>query len=302
MKKVVFGHKNPDTDSICSSIAYSLGQKEIGNDVTPYRLGEINKETQYILETLNINKPELLEKVEENMEVVMVDHNEFNQSIDNIRDANIKEVYDHHRFANFETTVPLNIVSMPVGCTSTVLYQYFTFKKINITKTMASLMLSAIISDTLLFKSPTCTQVDIDTAQELEKISGINVQEYGMNVLKAGTDLDEFSEEQLLNIDTKAFETDKGKYEVGQINTADIDEVLTKRDSALIKSITTRVEEHGLDAFMFVITDIVNSNSIAYVIGNNADQIASDFKVEINDHKINLPGVVSRKKQVVPFL
>ncbi len=302
MKKVVFGHQNPDTDSICSAITYSLGQKEIGVDVTPYRLGDLNLETEFILNELNINVPQKLSEVSQDMEVVLVDHNEFNQSISNIKEANVVEVYDHHRLSNFETKNPISITMMPVGCTSTVLFKHFKNNNINITKEMASLMLSAIISDTLLFKSPTCTKTDIEVGNELSKISGLNIEDYGMKMLKAGTNLSDQSTDKLLEMDTKSFETANGKYEVGQINTADIDKVIKQRNDELIDKITKRVEQKNLDAFMFIITDIVNSNSTAYVIGKNASKIAQDFNSELKDNKIFLEGVVSRKKQVVPFL
>ncbi len=301
MNKIVFGHQNPDTDSICSALTYALGQKEVGEIVIPYRLGDLNKETTFILDKLNIQIPELLKEVS-GQDVVLVDHNEFGQSVSNISEANVVEVYDHHRLANFETKNPINITIMPVGCTSTVLFTKFKNENINITKEMASLMLSAIISDTLLFKSPTCTPKDKQAARELAQISGLDIQSYGMEMLKAGTDLQEFPTEKLLDLDTKAFETSTGKYEVGQINTADIEEVKAQRNGELIQLITSRVEQKGLDAFMFIITDIVNSNSIAYVIGKNTDQIAKAFEKDINNNIIELPGVVSRKKQVVPFL
>ncbi len=302
MQRVVFGHKNPDTDSICSAIAFSLGKKEQGGNVTPYRLGDLNKETEFVLERLNVSVPKLLKEVTEDMLVTLVDHNEAAQSVDNIKEAKVVEVYDHHRIANFQTDEPITIMMMPVGCTSTVLFKKFTNEQINITKDMAALMLSAIISDTLLFKSPTCTKLDIEVGKKLAQIAELDLNDYGLQLLKAGTDLKDEPTSKLLDMDTKEFKTSNGKYEVGQINTADIDEVIAQRDSELINLISKRVEEKSLDAFMFIITDIVNSNSIGYIIGPNAQKIAEDFDTEINNHKAFLSGVVSRKKQIVPKL
>ncbi len=302
MKKIVFGHKNPDTDSICSAIAYSLSEQSKGVECTPYRLGKLNKETEFILKTLNIEVPKLLEEANLEDEVVLVDHNESSQSISNIKDLNVVEVYDHHRLGDFETANPIRIDIRPVGCTSTVLYTKFKNEGYDIDKTMASLMLSAIISDTLMFKSPTCTKEDKLAAKELKNISGLDMKEYGMSLLKSGTDLSDLSTAELLEVDTKSFDILDYTYEIGQINTADIQEVKDVRDEELRVEIGKRIEEKKLDSFIFVITDIVNSNSLVYVMGPNKDLVAKDFNQVLENDTMFLEGVVSRKKQVVPFL
>ncbi len=302
MSKIVFGHKSPDTDSICSAIAYALGEKEQNKDCTAYRLGELNKETKFVLETLNIDVPNFLEEVKQEDEVVLVDHNESSQSISNIKEANVVEVYDHHRLGDFETSNPIRIDIRPVGCTSTVLYTKFKNENINITKEMASLMLSAIISDTLMFKSPTCTLEDKQAAKDLKNIAEIDIKEYGMELLKAGTDLSDLSTAKLLEVDTKSFDINEFTYEIGQINTADVEEIKNQRNDELLSEIKKRVDDKNLDAFIFVITDIVNSNSLVYVMGDNKDLVAKDFNQVLENNTMFLEGVVSRKKQVVPFL
>ncbi len=302
MKKIVFGHKNPDTDSICSAIAYSLGEKSKNIDCTPYRLGNLNKETKFVLSALNIEVPELIEEANLEDEVVLVDHNESSQSISNIKDLNVVEVYDHHRLGDFETANPIRIDVRPVGCTSTVLYTKFKNEGYQIDKQMASLMLSAIISDTLMFKSPTCTKEDNLAAKELKNIAGIDIKEYGMDLLKAGTDLSDLSTRELLEVDTKSFDISGYTYEIGQINTADIQGVKDLRNEELIVEISKRIEDKKLDAFIFVITDIVNSDSLAYVMGPNKDLVAKDFNQTLENDTMFLQGVVSRKKQVVPLL
>ncbi len=302
MGKIVFGHKSPDTDSICSAIVYSLAEESKGINCKPYRLGELNKETEFVLETLGIEIPDLLNEVNLDDEVVLVDHNESTQSVSNIKQANVVEVYDHHRLCNFETSNPIRIDIRPVGCTSTVLFNKFKNEGIEIDKKMASLMLSAIISDTLMFKSPTCTKEDNVAAKELKNISGIDIKEYGMDLLKAGTDLSNLKTIQLLDVDTKSFEVGDFTYEIGQINTADIKEVQDLRNDELLKEITKRVEDKKIDGFIFIITDIINSNSLAYVVGPNQKLIAKDFNASLNNNTMFLEGVVSRKKQVVPFL
>ena len=217
-KIYIFGHKNPDTDSIGSSMVKGILDRKKGiNNVEAKRLGNINKETQYMLDYLNLQAPELLEKVEEGQEVCLVDHNEFNQSVEGIEKAKILSVTDHHRIANFETSEPLYYTAKPYGCTSTILFEEFKNNGIEIEKTEAVLMASCIISDTLLLKSPTTTEHDKKALAELEKIAGIDVNKYGLEMLKAGTDLDDFSAEELVNLDAKSLEKEGKKFNLNEI-------------------------------------------------------------------------------------
>ena len=180
-KVYIFGHKNPDTDSICASLVSERLDRKNGWDCTEAkRLGKINKETQYILDYLKLEAPDLIEKVEEGQEVCLVDHNEFNQSVEGIEKAKILSVVDHHRIANFETSEPLYYTARPYGCTSTILFEEYKVKGLEISKEEALLMASSIISDTLLLKSPTTTEYDKKALEELEKIVGIDIKEYGL--------------------------------------------------------------------------------------------------------------------------
>ena len=172
MKKVlVFGHKNPDTDSICSSLAMANLQTKLrGEEVISCRLGEINEETKYALNYFKVEAPKLIEKVDEGQEVILVDHNEFTQSVEGIENAKILAVVDHHRINNFQTSEPLFYYAQPVGCTATVLFELYKSNNVEIEQQIAGLMLSAIISDTLLLKSPTTTDKDKKAVEELAKI------------------------------------------------------------------------------------------------------------------------------------
>lgn len=201
-KTYIFGHKNPDTDSICSALAYASLKRELGVDAEAVRLGSINKETEYVLNYVGMEAPQLIEKVPEDVkEVILVDHNEFQQSVDNIKDVTIVEVIDHHRIANFETANPLYFRAEPVGCTATILYKLYKENDVAISKENAILLVSAIISDTLLFKSPTCTDEDVKVAKELAKIADIDLDSYGLDMLKAGTNLGDKSVEEILSMD-----------------------------------------------------------------------------------------------------
>ena len=301
-KIYIFGHKNPDTDSIGSSMVKEILDRKKGiNNVEAKRLGNINKETQYVLNYLNLQAPELLEKVEEGQDVCLVDHNEFNQSVDGIEKAKILSVTDHHRIANFETSEPLYYTAKPYGCTSTILFEEFKNNNIEIEKTEAVLMASCIISDTLLLKSPTTTEHDKKALEELEKIAGIDVNKYGLEMLKAGTDLDDFSAEELVNLDAKSLEKNESKFVIAQVNTVSIEDVL-KRQEELETAINKEIETKNLDLFVFAITDILNSNSEVIALGKRIDAVEKAFDKKLENNKMFLEGVVSRKKQLLPFI
>ena len=297
---LIFGHKNPDTDSICSAMVKERLNKKNGHDSSvAVRLGNINKETQYVLNYLNLDAPELKEEVAEGQKVIMVDHNEFNQSIKGIEKAKILGVVDHHRIANFETSDPLYYTARPYGCTSTILFQDFKGKGIEINREEAILMASAIISDTLLLKSPTTTKHDEKALEELEKIAGIDIKEYGLEMLKAGTDLDDFTAKELINLDAKELDKNGIKFVIGQVNTVDIPSVL-ERQEELEKAIKEELKEKGLALFVLAITDILNSNSEILVLGEKSSVVENAFDKKLENNRAFLEGVVSRKKQLLP--
>ncbi len=301
MKTFIIGHKSPDTDSIMSALVMANLEKNFGstNEVIPCRLGNLNKETEYILEHFNVEAPMLIDSVSGADEVILVDHNSFLESAPDIANAKISKVVDHHRIANFETTEPLFYMAQPVGCTCTILYELYRMNSVDITPTYAGLMLSAIISDSLLFKSPTCTQKDINVAEALAKIANVDINSYGLDMLKAGTDLSSFSASELINIDSKEFNANGAKFQVSQVNTVDIDSVLNNK-SEIEMVMNDLISEKGLDLFMFVITDILTCNSKAIVLGNKASVVENVYNTTIDDNVAFLPGVVSRKKQIVP--
>lgn len=300
-KKLIFGHKNPDTDSICSSMVMEKYGKNNGCDVEAVRLGNVNKETKYVLDYLGIEAQRMIEEIEDGQEVILVDHNEFSQSVKNIEKAKIHRVIDHHRIYNFETNEPLFYTSEPVGCTSTILFKMFKQDGMDIEKREAILMLSAIISDTLLFKSPTCTNQDKKAAEELAKIANIDMEVYGLEMLKAGTDLSDLTSKELINLDAKEVMLKDVRAEIAQVNTASIEDML-QRKTEIESEIQKVVDEKGLDIFMLAITDIINSNSQAIVIGNRSDLVEKSYNVKLENNTAFLPGIISRKKQIIPVL
>lgn len=298
-KVFIFGHKNPDTDSICSSIVMEDLERKMGNyNCEAVRIGKINKETRYVLDYLKRKDIPYVEDIEDGQEVILIDHNEASQCVDNIENARILKVIDHHTM-NFKAPYQLYYRTEPVGCTATVLYKLYKENSIEIEKDIAILCLSAIISDTLLFKSPTCTKDDIEVAKELAKIAQIDVNEYGLEMLKAGTDLEDFSVEELINIDAKKFEKGNTSFVIAQVNTVSIEDVL-KREEELKVVINKTIQEKGLSLFVLAITDILNSNSEIIALGEKAGVVKVAFGKELENDKAFLEGVVSRKKQLLP--
>ncbi|EUJ17842.1 manganese-dependent inorganic pyrophosphatase [Listeria aquatica] len=300
-KMLVFGHKNPDTDAICSAIAFSELKKAEGKEVEAVRLGEINSETAFVLAEASVSAPRLVETVSNEVSTVcLVDHNEAQQSVDDIANVTVHSVVDHHRIANFETADPLYYRAEPVGCTATILTKLFHEKGIAIPKVTAQLMVSAIISDTLLFKSPTCTEEDKKAADELAVIAGLNLEEYGMAMLRAGADVSTKTVAELL-LDAKEFEMGGAKVEIAQINVVDENDVLSRMEE-VEPVITKTTADKGLDLYLFVVTNILTNDSVGIAYGEKTQAVEQAYHVTLVDHKAPLLGVVSRKKQVVPVL
>lgn len=301
-KVLVFGHKNPDTDTICSAIAYAELKNKLGLDAEPVRLGEINSETQYALDYFKAEAPRLVENVANEVQsVILVDHNERQQSADGLENVKIKEVIDHHRVANFETSDPLYFRVEPVGCTATILNKLYKENNVEITKEIAGLMLSAIISDSLLFKSPTCTDEDVKAARELAEIAGVDADSYGLEMLKAGANVSDKTAEQLVSLDSKEFSMNGNKVQIAQVNVVDPQDVLT-RQSELEEVMNQQINDNGLDLFLLVITDILNNDSVGLAVGAKTEAVEKAFNVTLDNKTAELKGVVSRKKQVVPVL
>lgn len=303
-KILVFGHQNPDTDAIASSYGFDyLSQKAFGLDTEVVALGTPNEETAFALDYFGVEAPRVVEsaKAEGAEQVLLTDHNEFQQSIADIREVEVYGVVDHHRVANFETANPLYMRVEPVGSASSIVYRMFKENGIDVPKAIAGMLLSGLISDTLLLKSPTTHVSDHRVAEELAELAEVNLETYGMSLLKAGTNLASKSEAELIDIDAKTFELNGNAVRVAQVNTVDISEVL-ERQEAIEAAIKDAMAAEGYSDFVLMVTDIVNSNSEILAIGANMDKVEAAFNFTLENNHAFLAGAVSRKKQVVPQL
>ena len=281
-KIYITGHKNPDTDTVMSAIVAEYLYTQLGYNVEAIKQGELNPETKFAIEKTGLKVPNTITKLTENAKVILVDHNNPMESLENIKDLNIVNIIDHHAI-KLDLGSPTYVRTEPVGCTATILFKMFRENSIEIPKNIALAMLSAIISDSLLFKSPTCTDEDKKVAAELEKIAGINKEEYGMDMLKAGTDLSSYSIEEILNIDRKTAVYGNYKASINQVMTADVEETLKLKEE-LEAGMTKIIENEGLDLFMLLITDIINSDSTVIALGTKTDAVEKGYNVTLDNN------------------
>ena len=296
----IYGHLNPDTDSIVSSLVFADYLKKLGNTnhIIPCRPGKLNKETKYVFDYFNVEPPVLITDLSGADEVILVDHNSPSQSLD-FENANIIGIIDHHAISDFKSENPINIITKAVGSTCTILYELYRQNNINITKEIAGLMISAIISDTLLLKSPITTQEDIEAITFLSEYIDIDYKNFGYNLLMAGTDISDLSEYDIINLDSKAYKVNGYMIQIAFINSVNISEIL-KRKEKLLEEIDKFIEKKKLHLFAFVIVDIINIDSTLLIRGSLSKVIETAFNVEIQDNEVFLKGISSRKKQVYP--
>lgn len=303
-KLLVFGHQNPDTDAIASAYGWAyLERHAFGRDAEAVALDTPNEETAFALDYFGLEAPRVVTsaKAEGVSQVILTDHNECQQSISDIRDLEVVAVIDHHRVANFETANPLYMRLEPVGSASSIVYRAAKENKVQLPKEVAGLLLSGLISDTLLLKSPTTHASDPQVAKELADIAGVDLEAYGLELLKAGTNLASKSAAELIDIDAKTFELNGNNVRVAQVNTVDIADVL-KRQEELEAAISEAIVSEGYSDFVLMITDILNSNSEILVLGAHMDKVEAAFDIKLEQNHAFLAGAVSRKKQVVPQL
>ncbi len=306
-KVIVIGHKSPDTDSIGAAISYSYLQRQMGVEAVAGRAGELNKESKFALEYFGVEAPEFISSVarksesDEKQKVILVDHNESKQCVDGIQDAEVIEVVDHHRLGDFETSNPIFMLFCPVGCVNTIIYNLYKMRGIQPTKAVAGMMLSAIISDTVLFRSPTTTDKDREAVKELAELAGVDYEQYGMEMLKAGADISDYSAEQLASNDRKEFESAGNTFTVGQISVMDVEPINAKKD-AIMAVLEKNKAEKGYVASYLMVTDILAEDTFLWFTDGAQEIVEAAFEKKADNQCVYLPKVMSRKKQVSPPL
>jgi manganese-dependent inorganic pyrophosphatase len=303
----VTGHKSPDTDSIAAAVSYSYLKRQLGMDAVAARAGEVNKETKFALNYFKVEAPVLLttaarqNEEDEKMKIILVDHNESKQCVDGIEDADVLELIDHHRLGDFTTESPIFILIRPVGCVNTVIYGLYKQSQVKPSKEVAGMMLSAIISDTVLFRSPTTTEEDKKAAEELAEIAGVDYEKYGMEMLKAGADISDYPAEKLAHNDTKEFEAGGKIFSCGQISVMDVEPVNAKKAAIMQELESTKAGKNYVASYLMV-TNILTEDTYLWFTDGAQEAAEEAFGKKAESGCIYLPKVMSRKKQVAPFL
>ncbi len=301
MTAYVLGHKIPDSDSICSALSLAYLKNAIGEQAIAVRQGELNPETAYILDKFGLEAP-LLKTSFAGESVYIVDHSDRAQSPDDLSEATVLGIVDHHKLGDITTAAPLECWIRPVGCTNTIIKEMFDYYAVEIPKSIAGIMMSAILSDTVIFKSPTCTELDINAVEVLAVIAGIDDHKaYGLEMFKVKSSVEGTPVRELVLRDFKDFEMNGKRVGIGQLETVDLS-VFDNLKDALQADIAALKQEGGRHSVCLLLTDIMQEGSELLVVGDDLALIEKAFDTSITAGKTWLDGVLSRKKQVVPPL
>ncbi|MCD5382875.1 manganese-dependent inorganic pyrophosphatase [Candidatus Gracilibacteria bacterium] len=299
----IISHKSPDTDAVCASIVFQNFLEQKGKKSTPIKLGNLNKETKFVLDFCGIQEPETILGLEEGTKIALVDHNEKSQSIENIGKYEIEYLVDHHKIGDFSTSGPVFIRTEQLGSTNSILYKMFKENGFEISQKIATLMLSAIVSDTLNFRSATTTREDVQIGKELNKIAKIeHLGEFVKNMFDAKSDLTGFSIEEIIKSDYKNFDFNGIKAGIGTLETTNPKFSLDKK-TEILEGLQKIKHEDNLDFILLSVVDILEEKNISFVLdGNETKVVENIFGTKIENNLADLGKRLSRKKQIVPDL
>lgn len=289
----VIGHKNPDTDSVVSAIAYAFLK---GNGYKPLIAGKLNRETAFVLEKFNFEVPKTY-KEDSNSEFILVDHNEQSQQVDNLLSTKIIGIIDHHKF-NFQNNTPIDILAKPYGSTASIIAEQFFNENSNcLSANLAGILLCAILSDTVIFKSPTTTTQDKELAQKLAQIAEIrDIEALGIELFNKKAEIDSKTPQEIIKNDFKDFIFDKKKIGIGQIELIDLKNIKI-REKEIVTEMNRLAKKSNYFSIILIITDIINEGSYLWV-AENKEYVFQKLNIKSGAF---LKGVLSRKKQIVPF-
>jgi len=295
------GHKIPDSDSIIGAIAMAYLQNKLGNEAKAVRQGNINPESQYILDKFALEAPELKTSFA-GEDIFLVDYNNYTEAPDDLKEANLVGIADHHKLGGLITAGPLDVWIRAVGCSNTIIKEMFDYYEVEIPKNIAGAMMCAILSDTVIFKSPTCTKVDTKICKELATIAEIeDFKAIGMEMFKVKSAVDGVAVRDLVKRDYKNFEMNGHKVGIGQLEVVDLS-IFDERKDELIADIKALKQEEGCDTILLLLTDIIAMGSQILVATDSQDVVEKAWDVKVENDQFWLKGCLSRKKQVVPFL
>ncbi len=301
MSAYIFGHTTPDSDSIVGALSLSYLKNQLGEDTIPVRQGKVSAETAFILDKFGFEAPALkTEFAGEN--VYLIDFMERSQSPKDIDEATILGIVDHHKMGDLKTDTPLEMWVRPVGCSNTIVKEMFDHYNVEIPKDLAGMMMCAILSDTVIFKSPTCTKIDTKAVKELAEIAGIeDYKALGMEMFIVKSDVLNDTKEALVLRDFKDFNMGGNSIGVGQLEVVDLS-VFDNMKEELFAAMQKIKDEGDRHTVLLLLTDIMQEGSQLLVLSNDNVKIESAFEITLSDKQVWLPKVMSRKKQVIPFL
>jgi manganese-dependent inorganic pyrophosphatase len=304
MSTLVFGHKSPDTDSTGSPILWAWYMNEVkGGDAEAVLLGEPNTEAAFMLEKWNLPKPRIISDVDEGQACVVVDTNNPAELPENINNADVQAIIDHHKLVGgLETKGPIDITVRPLACTATIMVDLMGDDAAKMPEAMKGAALTCILSDTLEFRSPTTTDHDRAVANKLAADLGVNVGDYAAEMFAAKSDVSAFSDAELIRMDSKEYEVSGTKFRVSVLETTAPGMVLDRKDS-LMASMKDVASEDGVDEVLLFVVDILNEEATLLVPNDVVKTVAEkSFGASVEGDTVVLPGVMSRKKQIIPNL
>lgn len=298
---IVLGHQNPDCDSLCSAIGLASLFNKMGKSATPALQGEPNPEALFLLEQSGLPQPEIRTEVA-GEEIFIVDYSDWGQGTADMKKATILGIVDHHKLGDITTSTPLECWIWPVGCSATIVYNMYKFNNQVPDAPVAKMMMGAIISDTVNFQGPTCTDMDVVAANELAAIAGVeDIQAFAKAQFEAKSDIKAELASDLVLRDQKVFEMAGEKLAIGQLELTSLETAFAKKDAMLAEMIKLQTEK-GYHSTIVLLTDINKLDTTALIISKDAEKVAKALSSTVVDNMFELPGVVSRKKQIIPFL
>lgn len=304
MTTLVFGHKSPDTDSTGSPLIWAWYLNEVkGVDAKPVLLGEPNTEAAFVVEKWGFEKPEIISSVDAGQQVVIVDTNNPAELPADINAADITAIIDHHKLVGgLETKGPIDITIRPLACTATIMYDLMGDDAYKMPDNIKGAMLSCILSDTLEFRSPTTTDVDKALAQKLASELNIDLGAYASEMFEAKSDISAFSDAELIRMDSKEYAIEGTKFRVSVLETT-APKLVLDRKASIMESMTAVAAEDGVDQVLLFVVDILNEEATLFVPNDLVKTVAEkSFDATVEGDSVVLPGIMSRKKQIIPNL